>query len=124
MASIASRRPLRSEEHTSELQSRRELVCRLLLEKKKQHQRRHSPAQSQCTRYLLATGNREYGGSWSPIAQRHRRAARISCNRNQWRIKPLRDQMGSVNQRFGNWLDKSGQRTRLALRDSVCILYV
>src|SRR5438874_9852068 len=30
----------RSEEHTSELQSRRELVCRLLLEKKK---RRHHP---------------------------------------------------------------------------------
>src|SRR5690349_24714841 len=29
-----SRRP-RSEEHTSELQSRRDLVCRLLLEKKK-----------------------------------------------------------------------------------------
>src|SRR5690349_23515973 len=27
----------RSEEHTSELQSRRELVCRLLLEKKKKH---------------------------------------------------------------------------------------
>src|SRR5690349_24080529 len=27
----------RSEEHTSELQSRRELVCRLLLEKKKIH---------------------------------------------------------------------------------------
>src|SRR5204863_9176271 len=27
---------IRSEEHTSELQSRRELVCRLLLEKKKQ----------------------------------------------------------------------------------------
>src|SRR5690349_23686125 len=26
-----------SEEHTSELQSRRDLVCRLLLEKKKQH---------------------------------------------------------------------------------------
>src|SRR5438874_9736802 len=29
-------RLVRSEEHTSELQSRRELVCRLLLEKKKQ----------------------------------------------------------------------------------------
>src|SRR5438874_7181283 len=29
-------RPPRSEEHTSELQSRRDLVCRLLLEKKKQ----------------------------------------------------------------------------------------
>src|SRR5690349_23924466 len=28
--------PLRSEEHTSELQSRRDLVCRLLLEKKKE----------------------------------------------------------------------------------------
>src|SRR3712207_7728703 len=28
---------LRSEEHTSELQSRQYLVCRLLLEKKKQH---------------------------------------------------------------------------------------
>src|SRR2546422_6249643 len=28
---------LRSEEHTSELQSRLHLVCRLLLEKKKQH---------------------------------------------------------------------------------------
>src|SRR5436309_5160686 len=31
----ARRRPLRSEEHTSELQSRENLVCRLLLEKKK-----------------------------------------------------------------------------------------
>src|SRR5438132_2756131 len=30
-------RPLRSEEHTSELQSHSELVCRLLLEKKKSH---------------------------------------------------------------------------------------
>src|SRR5215831_12148746 len=29
--------PLRSEEHTSELQSLRHLVCRLLLEKKKTH---------------------------------------------------------------------------------------
>src|SRR5699024_12280154 len=32
-----SRRPGRSEEHTSELQSRFDLVCRLLLEKKKTH---------------------------------------------------------------------------------------
>src|SRR5215469_10343850 len=30
--------PERSEEHTSELQSRRDLVCRLLLEKKKVHE--------------------------------------------------------------------------------------
>src|SRR5207249_8504999 len=33
-----SERVLRSEEHTSELQSRFDLVCRLLLEKKKIHQ--------------------------------------------------------------------------------------
>src|SRR3712207_7976816 len=31
----------RSEEHTSELQSRQYLVCRLLLEKKKHHQHAH-----------------------------------------------------------------------------------
>src|SRR2546430_6686672 len=34
-------RILRSEEHTSELQSQSNLVCRLLLEKKKNHIRRH-----------------------------------------------------------------------------------
>src|SRR6266403_2752322 len=35
----------RSEEHTSELQSRRDLVCRLLLEKKKKKQRPCLPAE-------------------------------------------------------------------------------
>src|SRR5690349_22246050 len=35
MVSRKPNRPSRSEEHTSELQSRRDLVCRLLLEKKK-----------------------------------------------------------------------------------------
>src|SRR5260370_20851475 len=35
-------RPLRSEEHTSELQSHLNLVCRLLLEKKK---KKHEPTQ-------------------------------------------------------------------------------
>src|SRR2546421_8661622 len=34
-SSRAMRRSVRSEEHTSELQSRSDLVCRLLLEKKK-----------------------------------------------------------------------------------------
>src|SRR5436305_13992541 len=34
-ARTATERPTRSEEHTSELQSRPHLVCRLLLEKKK-----------------------------------------------------------------------------------------
>src|SRR5690349_23229547 len=32
---------IRSEEHTSELQSRRDLVCRLLLEKKKKNRHKH-----------------------------------------------------------------------------------
>src|SRR5438445_4963684 len=36
--SCSSRVTLRSEEHTSELQSRQYLVCRLLLEKKNQNQ--------------------------------------------------------------------------------------
>src|SRR5690349_23341957 len=39
-ASAASSRDERSEEHTSELQSRRDLVCRLLLEKKKKKERK------------------------------------------------------------------------------------
>src|SRR5690606_41719173 len=34
---MSGHRPLRSEEHTSELQSRENLVCRLLLEKKKNY---------------------------------------------------------------------------------------
>src|SRR3712207_8568218 len=34
--------PIRSEEHTSELQSRQYLVCRLLLEKKKNNSASHS----------------------------------------------------------------------------------
>src|SRR5688572_31878781 len=33
----------RSEEHTSELQSQSNLVCRLLLEKKKQNNQKHRP---------------------------------------------------------------------------------
>src|SRR3712207_7127104 len=36
-AGVHRRERLRSEEHTSELQSRQYLVCRLLLEKKKKH---------------------------------------------------------------------------------------
>src|SRR5258707_11177208 len=39
--SLVQRQTRRSEEHTSELQSRQYLVCRLLLEKKKQERRKH-----------------------------------------------------------------------------------
>src|SRR5947209_9490999 len=38
--------PVRSEEHTSELQSRQYLVCRLLLEKKKRHMTPTRPPQT------------------------------------------------------------------------------
>src|SRR5437868_12282237 len=37
LSSSNGRAPVRSEEHTSELQSRFDLVCRLLLEKKKEN---------------------------------------------------------------------------------------
>src|SRR5437868_7627786 len=42
--------PSRSEEHTSELQSRFDLVCRLLLEKKK---KQNEPDQSKCYLYNI-----------------------------------------------------------------------
>src|SRR3989442_8937069 len=42
----ASTSPSRSEEHTSELQSRPHLVCRLLLEKKKQNDKMQQDDQS------------------------------------------------------------------------------
>src|SRR5690349_23126184 len=50
LSALAEKLLWRSEEHTSELQSRRDLVCRLLLEKKKKRlslsttrQKRHAP---------------------------------------------------------------------------------
>src|SRR2546422_7038916 len=55
------RTPSRSEEHTSELQSRLHLVCRLLLEKKKKEDRRNlearppSRGRSEFTRRLCRT---------------------------------------------------------------------
>src|SRR5690349_22436254 len=47
--------PDRSEEHTSELQSRRDLVCRLLLEKKKNDLRGSACCNGRWT-YLMRTG--------------------------------------------------------------------
>src|SRR5438874_9361538 len=46
---MATSRLSRSEEHTSELQSRRDLVCRLLLEKKKTP---HQPVKTLSTRRI------------------------------------------------------------------------
>src|SRR2546430_3130788 len=49
------RQPGRSEEHTSELQSQSNLVCRLLLEKKKKKKYSISPLKTRYT--LLSTTN-------------------------------------------------------------------
>src|SRR2546430_11848303 len=46
------RRGCRSEEHTSELQSQSNLVCRLLLEKKKKH-KQHSFVHAQSTDHTI-----------------------------------------------------------------------
>src|SRR5256886_12127440 len=47
----------RSEEHTSELQSQSNLVCRLLLEKKKKHDRCRG-----CGHPFRAASHRDWGG--------------------------------------------------------------
>src|SRR5258708_30521788 len=44
---------VRSEEHTSELQSPDHLVCRLLLEKKKKHKKASQPKKSHQTRCVV-----------------------------------------------------------------------
>src|SRR5438132_10750215 len=44
LVGMATPRTPRSEEHTSELQSHSDLVCRLLLEKKKKDKKQESPA--------------------------------------------------------------------------------
>src|SRR5690625_5622330 len=46
--------PVRSEEHTSELQSRGHLVCRLLLEKKKKEKRNSTEEQESATKTAYA----------------------------------------------------------------------
>src|SRR5256885_2455272 len=48
----SSPRPSRSEEHTSELQSPCNLVCRLLLEKKKKNYSDHLSSYSCCLRFF------------------------------------------------------------------------
>src|SRR3989442_2398005 len=73
MASISARMPLatetvlaRSEEHTSELQSRPHLVCRLLLEKKKDSQAGGG--------VMRSCNNRRY-----MVAAIHRTLDRLEC---------------------------------------------
>src|SRR3712207_7040489 len=57
-AGPARRRPSRSEEHTSELQSRQYLVCRLLLEKKNnEHHIKTTPSTSYPTHLRLQSSS-------------------------------------------------------------------
>src|SRR2546429_3841153 len=49
------RQRVRSEEHTSELQSRLHLVCRLLLEKKKKKQTRRTTQQERKSQTILSS---------------------------------------------------------------------
>src|SRR5206468_6207009 len=56
---LASRCKHRSEEHTSELQSRSDLVCRLLLEKKKR---------SDCRRWIISIQMQKHGRDVSACA--------------------------------------------------------
>src|SRR5215469_18638346 len=49
----------RSEEHTSELQSRRDLVCRLLLEKKKKKKKRYLPIKKKKKKKKLQTKSKK-----------------------------------------------------------------
>src|SRR5947209_17349933 len=49
----------RSEEHTSELQSRQYLVCRLLLEKKKKHNKINAKIINVTSRRIIRTKNKK-----------------------------------------------------------------
>src|SRR5690349_23413340 len=61
---------IRSEEHTSELQSRRDLVCRLLLEKKKKKQKNNH-----ARNIKLEKTNPDHYANFNSVIQRHTRAA-------------------------------------------------
>src|SRR2546429_6466887 len=66
--------PARSEEHTSELQSRLHLVCRLLLEKKKKKTiRAHVPQYERARERTRPTASRR--DYLSPLPQRQPRAS-------------------------------------------------
>src|SRR5471032_3061 len=80
-APAAVRRSVRSEEHTSELQSHHDLVCRLLLEKKKKPGRQATPIQSET-----------YKTPESPCAARRdpdgSDASSRAATRSSWRGRP------------------------------------
>src|SRR5690349_23148636 len=61
-ANMAALTKARSEEHTSELQSRRDLVCRLLLEKKKKKKKKnkkHEKKKQKIKRAVIQNNNKQ-----------------------------------------------------------------
>src|SRR5437588_3082097 len=75
----------RSEEHTSELQSHSDLVCRLLLEKKNRNQK-------SLEHPTHGTGRRRSRVDGRFLGQRSRRSRRRreDGDENEWRIRHLR----------------------------------
>src|SRR3989475_9408172 len=82
-------RPTRSEEHTSELQSQSNLVCRLLLEKKKKHHASdteqngllHRLRQTQ-PREILSTAHhdhRVFHSNYADPTDRHHHGGAVCC---------------------------------------------
>src|SRR5256886_10362913 len=79
LSALGRRTPTRSEEHTSELQSQSNLVCRLLLEKKKRHAQRRS-SEKHCGPHTVPPGEdsslgREQRDGWAPADP----TARVGC---------------------------------------------
>src|SRR5437588_9006742 len=70
--------PARSEEHTSELQSHSDLVCRLLLEKKKKQKYKPPSAESNTD-----TGQISYK------RQANKNKQRTECREQYWRMKTV-----------------------------------
>src|SRR6267378_7972698 len=79
---------VRSEEHTSELQSRRELVCRLLLETNNVPDSRRAPRPCPCPRALLRRSRRSSRGRSPPPCRTYHPPARR--RRPRWSLRTPR----------------------------------
>src|SRR2546429_2611994 len=71
----------RSEEHTSELQSRLHLVCRLLLEKKKKTSQSHSCSSSYCDHHSDHHGRHTH---YPTRVETSHSSAPLTCNNTPW----------------------------------------
>src|SRR2546422_4176283 len=83
---LVGRRRGRSEEHTSELQSRLHLVCRLLLEKKKHKHSTRSDSENESPQsHICCTcpAPQQAGHHGSPVARYHDNENRLTCHSNQ-----------------------------------------